>query len=208
MRLIIVRHGESEANVAGLAQGSSSVVSNLTARGREQAAMLADKLRDIKIDLAFISPLDRTKQTAEIILADHPDTKIEFTDQLREKDTGEFAGRPSAEMYNAWKESGQEFGEFQPVGGESWYQAGERIVGFIEGVIKRYKDSDSNILIVGHGSVFTYLLMWADKFDPKKDTTKETYDYYHPDNTAVAMIETDPVGQPILVSLNDTSHLV
>ena len=205
MKLIVVRHGESEMNVSDLVQGNTTK-SDLTALGREQAAKLAAKLRDAKIDLALVSPLDRTRQTAEIILADHPETKIEFADRLREKEVGKFSGRLKSEMMEAWHTSGLPFGDFKPEGGESWYQAGGRVVGFVEEVISKHKDSDLTVLIVGHGSIFTYLLMWADKFDPE-ETTKEKYDYYHPDNTAVAVIEIDQSGQPVLVSLNDVSHL-
>ena len=207
MKIIVVRHGESEGNISGLAHGGEMSQSGLTVLGREQAAKLASKLNDVRIDRAFVSPLDRTRQTAEIILANHPDTKVEFADQLKEKSVGEFAGRPVAEMHVAWQASGLPFGEFKPAGGESWYQAGERVVGFVEEIISQYKkDSDSTILIVGHGSIFTYLLMWADKFDPR-DNDKEKYDYYHPANTAVGIIEVDAEGNPVLVSFNDTKHL-
>jgi len=205
MRLIIVRHGESEMNTSGIIQGALSK-SDLTTLGREQATKLADRLSNIKIDAAFVSPLDRARQTAEIILAKHSDTSIEFTDQLKEKDAGQFTGRPAIEMREAWQASGLPFGKFQPQGGESWYQAGERIVGFVEKIISRYKDSGSTILLVGHGSALTYLFMWADKFHPE-NSNKETYDFYHPANTAVGLIEIDRTGQPVLISLNDVSHL-
>ncbi|RLC37798.1 hypothetical protein DRH29_00045 [candidate division Kazan bacterium] len=192
-------------NVAGLSQGPVTK-SHLTERGREQSAKLAEKLRDTKIDLAFISSADRTRQTAEIILTYHPDAKINFSSQLLEKNPGKFAGRPTHELREAWRASDLPFGEFQPEGGESWYQAGRRVVDFIEKLIKKYKGSDSTILIVGHGGVLTYLFMWSDKFDPRTDS-KEKYDHYHVDNTAVSVIEVDHNGQPILASINDTSHL-
>lgn len=205
MKIILVRHGESEGNISNLTQGVS-VKNRLTANGYEQAKKLSEKLREVKIDLAFVSPLDRTRQTAEIVLEKHPATKIEFSNKLKEKDAGLFAGRPGNDMLAAWHASGLPFGEFQPEGGESWYQAGERVVSFAEEIINQYKNTDMTILLVGHGSIFTYMLMWADKFDPQKNT-KEIYDYYHPDNTAVAMIEVNQEGEPTLVSLNNTSHL-
>lgn len=205
MKLIVVRHGESEMNNSGIIQSSMSK-NNLTALGKEQASKLAKKLANEKIDLAFVSPLDRARQTAEIILENHETAKIEFTDQLKEKDAGEYGGRPVGELGKAWRSSGLPFGEFQPEGGESWYQAGERVISFIKGIIEQYKDSGSTILMVGHGSIFTSLLMWADNFDIK-DTNKEKYDYYHPDNTAVGVIEVDKTGQHKLIVLNDISHL-
>lgn len=206
MKIIVVRHGESEGNVSGLIQGGLSSEINLTDSGRQQAKKLSKRLSNTKIDLAFSSPLDRARQTTQIVLDEHKNTEVEFTDKLKEKDTGIFAGRPGSEMMNAWKTSGLPFGKFQPDGGESWYQAGERVVSFVKEIINRYKNTDMTILLVGHGSILTYILMWADKFDPQKNT-KEIYDYYHPANTAVAIIEINQEGEPTLVSLNDTSHL-
>ena len=206
MKLIIVRHGESEGNISHLIQGAI-IKSNLTDIGREQASKLAEKLRGVKIDLAFVSSLDRAKQTTKIILEKHPATKIKFSDKLKERNVGMFAGRPGGTMGAAWQASGLPFGEFQPEGGESWYQAGERIVGFVEEIINQHKSTDMTVLLVGHGSVFTYMLMWADKFDPQKNT-KEKYDYYHPDNTSVAVIEVSSQGELKLAIMNDTSHLV
>lgn len=205
MKIILVRHGESEGNISHLVQGAMSK-SNLTSVGREQTSKLAERLATTKIDLAFVSPLDRARQTAEIILKNHSNTKIEFSDQLKEKDAGVFAGRPGSDFIEAWQASGLDYGEFQPEDGESWYQSGERVVGFVKGLIDQYKDSDNTILVVGHGSIFTYLLMWADKFDPKSNT-KEDYDHYHPANTAVAIIESEKNSFYELVSFNDTSHL-
>lgn len=206
MKIIVVRHGESEGNVSGLIQGGLSSEINLTDSGRQQAKKLSERFSNTKIDLAFSSPLDRAKQTAQIVLDEHKNTEVEFTNKLKEKDTGIFAGRPGNEMMDAWQSSGLPFGEFQPEGGESWYQAGERVVSFVEEIINQYKNTDMTILLVGHGSILTYMLMWADEFDPKKNT-KEIYDYYHPANTAVAIIEISQEGEPTLVSLNDTSHL-
>ena len=206
MKIFVVRHGQSEGNVSGLVQGGMSDEINLTITGKEQAGKLSAKLSSISIDLAFVSPLDRAKQTADIILSKHPDTKVEYSDKLQEKHTGVFAGRPRQEMMDAWQASGLPFGEFQPEGGESWYQAGERVTSFVEEIIKQHKSTDVTILLVGHGSIFTYLLMWADKFDPTKNT-KEAYDHYHPTNTAIAIIEVNYKGESVLVSLNDMNHL-
>lgn len=205
MKLIVIRHGESEGNISHLIQGVTTK-SNLTDIGREQVSKLAKKLSDVKIDLAFVSPLDRAKQTAEIILEQHSTTKIELAEQLKEKDAGEFTGRPGDEMLNAWESSGLPFGEFQPEGGESWYQVGERVISFVEEIINQYKNTNIVVLLIGHGSIFTYLLMWADRFDPK-ESNKEKYDYYHPANTAIAIIKVNQEGKPTLVSINDTSHL-
>jgi len=59
MRLILVRHGETEENVAKITQGH--MPSKLTKQGIEQAKKLALRLKDEKIDKIFVSDLKRCR---------------------------------------------------------------------------------------------------------------------------------------------------
>lgn len=59
MEIILLRHGQSEAN-AGL---TDFLDSPLTARGREQAEWTAARLRGMGVTRAYVSPLRRTLQT-------------------------------------------------------------------------------------------------------------------------------------------------
>ncbi|MFH0905198.1 MAG: histidine phosphatase family protein [bacterium] len=203
MKLIVVRHGESKGNTSDLVQGAESKLSN---EGCQQAQRLADKLKDEQIDAAFVSPLFRAQQTANIILRHHPGLGIQTVPELRERDYGIYEGRPASEPQADWRASGLPFGEFKPEGGESWYEAGERATSFIRSLIDRYKDSDQTILVVGHGSIFTYFLTHMDGKDVCANS-KEQYDYYHPHNTAMSVIEVDATGHYQLTTLNDISHL-
>lgn len=65
MKLILVRHGESEANV-GLTQITGT--NGLTEKGKEQARQAAKKIMDEKIDAVFCSPSERCKETMDEIL--------------------------------------------------------------------------------------------------------------------------------------------
>ena len=67
MRLYIIRHGETEWNVSGRMQGSTDIP--LNEKGIRLAQVTAEGLKDVSFDLAITSPLERAKQTAEIILA-------------------------------------------------------------------------------------------------------------------------------------------
>lgn len=64
--IYFVRHGESEANRAGLASGAESITS-LTAKGKSQAKKAGLDLKDKQVELVVSSPLIRAMQTAEII---------------------------------------------------------------------------------------------------------------------------------------------
>ena len=68
MKIIFVRHGESEANVAHILNDDPRRTVNLTAMGREQAKSAAESLRDIELTCAYASEFPRARQTAEIIL--------------------------------------------------------------------------------------------------------------------------------------------
>lgn len=70
LRLILVRHGETEWNRRGQFQGQIDVP--LNDNGRQQGQQAADFLKDIPIDFAVSSSLARPKETAGLILNYHP----------------------------------------------------------------------------------------------------------------------------------------
>lgn len=61
-----LRHGQSEANLKGLFAGQRED-SPLTAKDFEQAKAAAEELKLLHIDRIISSPLQRTRQTAEIV---------------------------------------------------------------------------------------------------------------------------------------------
>src|SRR6185436_91891 len=75
MRLIIVRHGESEWNRVGRYQGQCDAP--LSDLGLRQAEALARRLSDEPLDVIFTSPLQRAAKTAEAIARYHPNTPFE-----------------------------------------------------------------------------------------------------------------------------------
>ena len=59
----IFRHGETDYNLAGKWQGSS-VDLDLNSTGLQQAELLADKMKNLGIEVIYSSPLKRAHQTA------------------------------------------------------------------------------------------------------------------------------------------------
>ncbi len=78
MKLILVRHGQTHENVAKIIQGQSQ--GRLTAQGREQAQKVGLRLKDEKISIAYVSDLERAKQTAKEILKYHSETPIVYSE--------------------------------------------------------------------------------------------------------------------------------
>lgn len=88
----LVRHGETDWNKKRLIQGQTDTV--LNEHGIEEAKAIAQKFKDIKLDLAFSSDLLRAKRTAEIIALEHQ-LAVQATEKLRERNFGSLQGQPS-----------------------------------------------------------------------------------------------------------------
>lgn len=88
----LVRHGESEANVAGVV-ATSIPGPPLTSLGEQQAKAAAHLHSADAPDAVFASPLLRTRQTAQY-LADEVGEPVQIQDGLREVEGGVFEGLP------------------------------------------------------------------------------------------------------------------
>jgi broad specificity phosphatase PhoE len=89
-QLILVRHGETKHNVAGIAQGWGD--SELSARGRQQVSRLAERLKWFQPDAIFSSTLDRARATAAAI-AKATGLEVQYLDDLREMNYGNWEGK-------------------------------------------------------------------------------------------------------------------
>ena len=87
MRLILVRHGQTSANVAGLLD-TAHPGADLTDVGREQASALPASLDGVPIDALYASPLVRTQQTAEPLATTHG-LEVRVRPGLREISAGD-----------------------------------------------------------------------------------------------------------------------
>ena len=68
MKIILVRHGESEGNVKHEINDNPARTVNLTDKGRAQGAAAGEALRERRFTHAYASEFPRAQQTAEIIL--------------------------------------------------------------------------------------------------------------------------------------------
>jgi probable phosphoglycerate mutase len=91
--VLLVRHGRSTANTAGVLAGRTPGV-NLDERGETQAVELAARLMPVHLDAVVSSPLERTRQTAERLAAGREGTLFEVDERFTECDYGTWSGRP------------------------------------------------------------------------------------------------------------------
>ena len=88
--IYIVRHGQTDWNVAKRCQGQTDIPLNDT--GRAQARATAGEVAKIKIERIISSDLSRARETAEII-GRHIGVAVETDVRIREGDCGTCAGR-------------------------------------------------------------------------------------------------------------------
>lgn len=94
-QLILVRHGETLHNAAGIAQGWQD--SELSDKGRSQVQKLAKRLASYGVDTLYSSPLNRARATAQAI-SDEIGLPITILDDLREMNYGAWEGKNFLEV--------------------------------------------------------------------------------------------------------------
>jgi broad specificity phosphatase PhoE len=85
--IILIRHGESEANIDQRINDDPARIVNLTGRGRVQAEAAAKKLRTMHFTHAYASEFARARQTAEILLRQH-ECALDIDARLNERRSG------------------------------------------------------------------------------------------------------------------------
>jgi broad specificity phosphatase PhoE len=126
LTLLLVRHGQSEWNAAGLMQGQTAHPA-LTGLGHAQAAAAARELAAARPGALLSSDLARAVQTAEHC-ARATGLPLETTAALREQGYGVLEGRPSRELWDVvdWTDP-----HWAAEGGESLAQLHARVAGFL-----------------------------------------------------------------------------
>lgn len=157
MRLWLVRHGETDANVAGLYSGHAPT--SLTARGIDQAKTLATLLRNVPVDHVLCSELERARHTTQLVLAER-NLQPRIMPELNEMFFGDWEmrhhrdlAREDAENYALWCNDWQ---NATPTNGESFQAFSQRVERFIARLAD-YKDGQ-NLLVVSHQGVLSVLI--------------------------------------------------
>lgn len=152
MRLLLVRHGQSEWNAAKRLQGQADI--DLSPLGKTQAERLALTVRSLKPDRVISSDLLRARHTASLL--GFPDTKLR--EGLREISVGDWTGRAIPEIvaesplaYAGWRA-----GTDVPPGGEIWGDFMTRAAQTIEE--ERASLAKGTLLAVCHGGVIRALI--------------------------------------------------
>lgn len=195
-RLILVRHGQSVWNEARRFQGATDVP--LSELGRRQAEALGRVLRGWPLGAAYVSPLARARETAEIALAGRTIPLVTLP-ELRELSLGAWEGLRVDDLrggdpdpYEAWVRAPL---DHPPPGAEPLEAVRRRVLAAVDRIAAAHPDGE-DVLVVAHGGIISvyacHLLglsfnaLWRLRVD----------------NGSLTVVE-----PPRLVRLNDTAHL-
>jgi broad specificity phosphatase PhoE len=196
VRLLLARHGQSVWNELKRFQGTSDVP--LSPLGRAQAEALGRALREYRVAAAYVSPMRRAVETAEIALAG---TGIPLvpTEELRELSLGDWEGCTVTEIraregdpYQAWLRAPV---DCPPPGAEALHDVCRRVLRAVDRIAGAHPNGD-DVLVVAHGGVISvyacHLLgcsfnsLWRLRVD----------------NASLTVVK-----PPRVVSVNETAHL-
>lgn len=201
MRLLLIRHAESQGNHEGRFQGQLDFP--LSPRGVAQATHLAERLRDRHLDHIYASPLSRASHTAQLV-AEAKRMAVTPLPHVQEYDFGDLSGLTRSEI----EARHPEFFAAAVAAGASLYvpwpgEEGreifrERVCTSLWGLERDH--GDETIAVFTHGGVIavfcrTVLGLPEDRRPP-----------FVVDNAAIFEIEVRD-GKGSLWSANDTCHL-
>jgi broad specificity phosphatase PhoE len=156
MEIILVRHGETDWNVAEVFRGRIDVP--LNAAGIKQAELLGDYLCGVAVDAVYSSPLKRALKTAEAI-ARHHALEVNTAPGLIDFDYGEWQGLSHQEvrdryqrLYTGWLGHPD---QVKMPAGESLEDVRKRVLVVVDDVIKRH---DGAVVLVSHRVVNKVLI--------------------------------------------------
>ena len=193
-KLIIVRHGQSAWNLENRFTGWVDV--DITKKGEEEAQKAAEKLKDVRFDLAFTSNLLRAQRTLDIILEGTNQKNIPVIkhEALNERHYGDLQGANKAEtaekygeeQVHIWRRSY----DIAPPNGESLKDTADRVIPYFEKEIVPFIRQGKNIIIAAHGNSLRALIMYLEKLTPEEILKVEI-----------------PTGVPKIYELDENLHI-
>jgi len=197
--LILVRHGETEWNLAGRIQGHTD--SRLTERGHEEGRRAAQRLAGLDIAAVYASDLGRARETGEMIAAPHG-LPVQTTLDLRERCYGEFEGKTLAQIrketpaaVERWLADRQ---RLAPPGGETQEELSDRTMRALREIVSGHPGE--TVVVATHGGPIKSAVFAVMKIPIG------SWDRTWIANGSVTILRGTP-DDLRLASFNDTSHV-
>lgn len=199
LRLLLVRHGETDWNATGRYQGQNDIP--LNAIGERQAKAVAERLAAERLDAVYASDLLRAWETAQAI-ADPHGLEVRADVRLREMNYGDWQGLTYREIVEQAPEALAAWNADRlhntPPGGESLLELAYRTQSVMDEI--RATHPEGTVALASHGGTVRMILCVLLERSPA------SYWQFEMDNTAVSEIEFQDRG-PVIIRWNDTQHL-
>ncbi len=146
VRILVVRHGQSEWNADGRWQGHADI--GLTDAGMRQAAAAAERLGTF--DAIWASDLQRAATTAAVIAELIGMGPVHLDERLRETAAGPWQGLTHAQIEQGWP--GYLAGHRRPEGFEDYGHAADRAFAAMRDIAASARPG-AEVLVVSHGGI-------------------------------------------------------
>lgn len=163
--IYLTRHGQTEWNLEKRLQGRGN--STLTKSGIKGAEELRDRMKSIKLDEIYSSPIERALITANIVKGSH-DLQVKTEDNFMEMSFGDYEGRRTDEILEENPEFDMELimkgnTSLCAPNGETLAHVRERVKKTMDRIIK--ENNGKTILIVAHGITLKALMYYFNDKD-------------------------------------------
>ncbi len=200
VKVVFVRHGQTEWNVSGRYQGQSDVA--LSAAGIEQAEKLAANFPVEHIDAIYASDLIRARVTAETV-AKRFGLGVNLEPAFRELSFGDWEGLTYEQIVASWPDAMENFLAHPDIldipHGESFPEVQQRAMSRLQELIQKHEGQ--TIMVAAHGAVLRTMLTAALHMPLQYLWSIRQF------NTAVNIVRYDAEGNPTVELLNSTAHL-
>jgi alpha-ribazole phosphatase/probable phosphoglycerate mutase len=158
--LFLIRHGQVEGFEAKRYNGQKNVA--LTAHGRRQLELIAERLQEVPLDAVWSSDLDRCRYGAERLAATRG-LPVICRDGLRELHAGDWEGLTWEELQarypTEWQARLADIVRYRIPGGESFLDAAARVLPELDRLLAAHPGE--NVALVAHGGVNRIILLDA-----------------------------------------------
>ena len=199
MRVVLVRHGQTDWNESGVFRGRIDV--GLNKNGFKQAELVGEALKQVVVDAVYSSPLTRAMDTAAAIAVQHG-LEVRINKAFDDMNFGDWQGLSRSEveqqypdLFQVWLTAPQ---KARIPKGETLEQVRRRLLSGLESLYELYPEGA--VVIVSHGLTNKVLLcamlgLYNEHFWKVKQ-----------DNAAINVFKYTGQGSKVFL-MNDTTHL-
>lgn len=171
MKIYLFRHGTTKDNAEGIFSGWRDVP--LNSKGKRDAKIVALRLKNARIDIAFHSGMKRSKETLNEVLKFHPECKKIIVDaRIKERNYGKLQGKTHLQIveksswrkYDLWHRGY----ETKPPAGESMKDVEKRVLAFIKDLLKLMREKKVNVAVSAHGNSIRPFRRYFEKLSAKE----------------------------------------